>query len=236
MEQLDFTFSECNVQMPLTFQPRLLERGDHELSHHAIPTHPAKVERTDDERRWHPIRDLAGYKVYFGLASQTYGPPIDVGNQTTYTLSGLTDGIQYYIAVTAYDTSRRESAFSNEVRFSNSLVANFTATPTSGTTPLAVGFTDTSIGPIMVLRWRVGRRRGRYRGRVGSCALVGTACGGEYFQGLIDEVRLYNHALSANQIQADMSEAIGATTDGALRVQNLRAPLKLGNILSALAR
>jgi hypothetical protein len=183
-----------------------------------------------------PIRDLAGYKVYFGLASQTYGPPIDVGNQTTYTLSGLTDGIQYYIAVTAYDTSRRESAFSNEVRFSNSLVANFTATPTSGTTPLAVGFTDTSIGPIMVLRWRVGRRRGRYRGRVGSCALVGTACGGEYFQGRIDEVRLYNHALSANQIQADMSEAIGATTDGALRVQNLRAPLKLGNILSALAR
>jgi hypothetical protein len=49
-------------------------------------------------------------------------------------------------------------------------------------------------------------------------------------------VRLYNHALSANQIQADMSKAIGATTNGALTVQNLRAPLELGNILSVLSK
>ena len=36
---------------------------------------------------------------------------------------------------------------------------------------------------------------------------------GEYFQGLIDEVRVYNRALTPAEIQADMSTSIGA--DGA---------------------
>ncbi|HSB05495.1 MAG TPA: fibronectin type III domain-containing protein [Thermodesulfobacteriota bacterium] len=59
--------------------------------------------------------DLAGYKVYYGTASHSYGTPINVGNLTTYTLAGLTSGQTYYIAVTAYDTSNNESGFSNEV-------------------------------------------------------------------------------------------------------------------------
>ena len=99
-----------------------------------------------------PLSDLAGYKVYFGVASRTYGPPIDVGNTTTYPLTGLTDGTQYYIAVKAYDTSGNESTFSAEVPFpDNTLVANFTATPTSGPAPLTVTFTDTSSGNPTVL-------------------------------------------------------------------------------------
>src|SRR5262245_58221875 len=89
-----------------------------------------------------PLTDLAGYKVYYGLASRTYGTPTDVGNRTTYPLTGLTAGLRYFIAVTAYDTSRNESAFSfPEVQFvpslGTSLVAGFTATPTSGTAPLS---------------------------------------------------------------------------------------------------
>jgi PKD repeat protein len=107
-----------------------------------------------------PLRDLAGYKVYFGLASRTYGTPIDVGNKTTYTLSGLTGGLRYYFAVKAYDTSGNNSAFSTEVSFvpplDTSLVANFTATPTSGTAPLAVAFTDTSTGTITSWSWKFG--------------------------------------------------------------------------------
>ena len=94
-----------------------------------------------------PLSDLAGYKVYVGVASRTYGPPFDVGNTTTYPLTGLTAGTQYYIAVKAYDTSGNESSFSAEVLFpDNTLVANFTATPTSGPAPLTVTFTDTSGG------------------------------------------------------------------------------------------
>lgn len=59
--------------------------------------------------------DLAGYKVYFGTGSRAYGSPIDVGNVTTYTLVGLNQGHPYFISVTAYDRSNRESEYSNEV-------------------------------------------------------------------------------------------------------------------------
>ena len=58
---------------------------------------------------------LAGYRLYYGQASQTYTADIDVGLTTSYIVTGLTDGPIYYFAVTAYDTAGDESAFSNEV-------------------------------------------------------------------------------------------------------------------------
>jgi len=59
--------------------------------------------------------DLAGYKVYYGTSSGNYEQPIDVGNVTEYELKGLNEGITYYIALTAYDTSNNESEKSDEV-------------------------------------------------------------------------------------------------------------------------
>ena len=56
---------------------------------------------------------VTGYKLYIGTASKTYGSPITIGNQTTYTVTGLSVGT-YYFAVTAI-TSSAESGFSNEV-------------------------------------------------------------------------------------------------------------------------
>ena len=68
-----------------------------------------------------PLTDLAGYKVYVGTATGVYGNSIDVGmatqsgNTVTYSLSGLTPGQTYYIAITAYDIDNNESPYSNEV-------------------------------------------------------------------------------------------------------------------------
>jgi hypothetical protein len=61
--------------------------------------------------------DLAGYKVYYGTASRVYGTPVSVGNVTTYTVTGLTLGQTYYMAVTALDnaTPANESSYSTEV-------------------------------------------------------------------------------------------------------------------------
>jgi hypothetical protein len=59
--------------------------------------------------------DLAGYMIYYGFATQSYDYVVDVGDQTTFTLSDLEDGHTYYFAVTAYDTEDLESDFSNEV-------------------------------------------------------------------------------------------------------------------------
>jgi hypothetical protein len=62
-----------------------------------------------------PLTDLAGYYVYYGTASGVYGIPVDAKNVTTYTLTGLTPGQTYFIAVAAYDTSQNQSQLSNEV-------------------------------------------------------------------------------------------------------------------------
>src|SRR5215471_2267878 len=59
--------------------------------------------------------DLAGYRLYYGQTSHAYTSQIDVGPQTTYTMTGLTDGQTYYFVVTAYDSAGNESPPSNEI-------------------------------------------------------------------------------------------------------------------------
>ena len=61
------------------------------------------------------LRNLAGYKLHYGLASGSYTTVVDVGNRTTYTLAGLTAGITYYITATAYNSSGLESDYSDEL-------------------------------------------------------------------------------------------------------------------------
>ena len=67
---------------------------------------------------WQPNTesDLAGYRIYYGTSSRSYGPYISVGkNVTSYTLKNLTNGKTYYFALTAVDTSGNESGYSEEV-------------------------------------------------------------------------------------------------------------------------
>ena len=59
--------------------------------------------------------DATSYKVYSGTSSGVYGPPISVGNVTTYQATNLLQSTTYFFAVTAVDTSGNESVHSNEV-------------------------------------------------------------------------------------------------------------------------
>jgi fibronectin type 3 domain-containing protein len=70
--------------------------------------------------------DLAGYKVYIGTNSGVYYSSVDVGNTTTTTIGNLKAGVTYYFAATAYNTSRLESGYSNEVSYT--VVADVPAT------------------------------------------------------------------------------------------------------------
>ena len=65
---------------------------------------------------WNPNvePDLAGYKIYYGSSPGLPLTSIIVGNQATYTVTGLGPGT-YYFAVTAYNNSGIEGGFSNEV-------------------------------------------------------------------------------------------------------------------------
>jgi hypothetical protein len=61
--------------------------------------------------------DLAGYKVYQGTGSGTYGAPLTTLPKTTtsFTATGLQNGTTYFFVITAYDSSGNESTYSNEV-------------------------------------------------------------------------------------------------------------------------
>ena len=78
---------------------------------------------------WEPNSepDIAGYKVYYktgspgalydGTEASEGNSPIDVGNVTEFTLTGLSENTVYHSVITAYDTENLESDFSIEVSF-----------------------------------------------------------------------------------------------------------------------
>ena len=70
---------------------------------------------------WNPDAgtNIAGYKIYYGVASRTYTNANYIGNATNATISSLISGTIYYFAATAYDTSGLESDYSTEVVYTN---------------------------------------------------------------------------------------------------------------------
>ena len=53
-----------------------------------------------------PDVNVTGYVVYYGTAAGSYSASIDVGNQTTAVVTGLTTGVTYYFVVRAYDATQ----------------------------------------------------------------------------------------------------------------------------------
>ena len=68
---------------------------------------------------WDPNseEDLEGYRLYYGFRSGTYAVTIDVGNTTTNKVFLAFGSETFFFAVTAYNTNKLESDFSNEVSF-----------------------------------------------------------------------------------------------------------------------
>jgi hypothetical protein len=58
---------------------------------------------------------VGGYKLYYGKATRDYSLSVDVGKVTDYVLTGVSEVNPIFFAVTAYDTSRNESAYSEEL-------------------------------------------------------------------------------------------------------------------------
>lgn len=85
---------------------------------------------------------VAGYKVYYGTQSRTYPNVFDVGNTTRYTVTGLQEGTTYYFAVTAYNLSRLESAYSTEV---STKICGYAISPTSQSFQASGGSTTVSV-------------------------------------------------------------------------------------------
>lgn len=61
-----------------------------------------------------PATNLAGYKLYWRNSAGS-SQSVNVGNQTSYTLTGLADGAVFTLEVTAYNTAGQESNASNSL-------------------------------------------------------------------------------------------------------------------------
>lgn len=107
---------------------------------------------------WDPVAGATGYRLYYGTSSGNYASNVDAQNQTSATLTGLTDGTRYYVAVKAYNgtTTSNYSNETNAVVPAAPPVASFSASPTTGTAPLVVTLTDTSSGSITSRSWNLG--------------------------------------------------------------------------------
>jgi len=75
---------------------------------------------------WDPVTTspVAGYRLYQGTVSEGYTTNFDVGNMAQRTVSGLSNGVTYYFAVTSYSTNGLESDFSGEIAFTPSVGTN----------------------------------------------------------------------------------------------------------------
>ena len=75
------------------------------------------TEALDVTLSWNASSDpqVVGYRLYWGAASHNYNNMIDGGNIATASVINLVAGTTYYFAVTDYDASGIESAFSDEV-------------------------------------------------------------------------------------------------------------------------
>ena len=52
---------------------------------------------------WDPSARATGYKLHYGLESNSYESAVDVGPDLQYTVSDLNENQVYYFAVTAYN-------------------------------------------------------------------------------------------------------------------------------------
>lgn len=85
------------------------------------------------------LTGIGGYRIYYGTSSGNYSQKMDVGNVTSYTLNGLTDGVPYYFAVMAYDSAGMEGGLSNEMTKASAATHSITATAGAGGTIVAQG-------------------------------------------------------------------------------------------------
>lgn len=146
---ISLTSPTININQRYYFAVTAIDGNSHESAKSAEvsgaidnlpPSAPSSLAAAIGDKRlyltWSPAVDnesgVKGYKVHYGTSTGSYLPPIDVGNVTSYDLTGLSNGITYYIAVSAYDYVGNEGAKSAEASQSPQEVRGITGLKNTG--------------------------------------------------------------------------------------------------------
>ncbi len=114
-------------------------------------------------------RDIRGYEVRFGTASQTYTRMVDAGNKTEVVIDDLESGVVHYFAVRAYNSYGLRGPLSAEAFYGTPdpelPPTGLIATPATNGTILAgesvkfsASATDPNQGDTLTYRWQIGDR------------------------------------------------------------------------------
>ncbi|HKB06936.1 MAG TPA: fibronectin type III domain-containing protein [Candidatus Polarisedimenticolia bacterium] len=88
--------------------------------------------------------DLSGYRLRYGTSPGTYTQTINVGNVTSYSISGLDSSLTYYFVLHAYDGAGNVSLPSNEASGKPSIVV--------GTAPTVATALEVASGSVYILQ------------------------------------------------------------------------------------
>jgi hypothetical protein len=87
---------------------------------------------------------VAGYNLYFGVASKVYTNMVSFGNVTAASISGLSTGTTYFFTVTAVDFAGLESPYSNETTYT----VGTNTPPTISSMPDQTGNVGAALSPV----------------------------------------------------------------------------------------
>jgi hypothetical protein len=154
---------------------------------------------------WVTVKDAASLDLTTGMTIEAWVKPSALAGWRSVVLKEATGGLAY--ALYSGNNAGRPAGY---VHISNDVAAPGTADMVANVwTHLAVTYDGTTLRLFVNgVRVRSQSAPGAAMTTGGALRIGGNSVWGEYFKGLIDEVRIYNRALTGSEIQADMTAAI----------------------------
>jgi hypothetical protein len=155
------------------------------------------------------VPDAASLDLTNGMTLEAWVYPTALSGYRTVLLKEVPSELAYCLY--AHDNAPRPAAYINTGAAADPTVAGTAALPLNTWTHLAVTYDGAQL-KLFVGGVQAGTRTasGALAQSANALRIGGNAVWGEYFQGRIDEVRVYNRALSATEVQTDRDTAIAA--------------------------
>jgi hypothetical protein len=155
------------------------------------------------------VADAADLDLTTGMTIEAWVRPTALSGWRTVMMKERPGGLAYTLY--AHDQSPRPAAYLN-LGGGDRSTPGTAALPLNTWSHLAATY-DGAMLRLYVNGIQVGAQSmtGSIVGTSGALSIGGNSVWGEHFAGSIDEVRIYNRALSAGEIQTDMAIPVGGT-------------------------